>query len=52
MNASKQQRKSIKQLQSIRNVSDINISEDVLNFLIENKVPFTMVDLMLQEIIN
>jgi hypothetical protein len=52
ISASRQQRNSIKQLKSIRNVSDINISENVLNVLIENKVPFTMVDLILQEIIN
>lgn len=50
--ASKQQRNRIKHLQSIKSMTDINISEDLLNILIDNKTPFTMVDLILQEIIN
>jgi len=51
MTLSMQQRREVKQLALIKSVSDIKISAEVLDKLLENEMPFTMVDLILQEIV-
>ena len=47
-----QLRKEVKQLTLIKSISDIKISEAVLDKLLTNDIPYTMVDMILQEIVK